>query len=172
MKLSGVDFIEVRGLNCSIDGHSVLKEFSAKFERGKIYCIVGKNGAGKTTLLNFLCGMMKTDSGQIKFNGLPLKLIDMPFVRENLISFVEQKEFLRNDDLSGGERRKKTITAALSKNPDVLIMDEPDNNLDDVGLKFLTAALLDGKNFRITLLVSHEEKIFNIADEIINLSRD
>ena len=116
--------------------------------------------------------MMKTDSGQINFNGLPLKLIDMPFVRENLISFVEQKEFLRNDDLSGGERRKKTISAALSKNPDVLIMDEPDNNLDDVGLKFLTAALLDGKNFRITLLVSHEEKIFNIADEIINLSRD
>ena len=172
LKLSGVDFIEVRGLNCSIDGRSVLKEFSAKFERGKIYCIVGKNGAGKTTLLNFLCGMMKTDSGQINFNGLPLKLIDMPFVRENLISFVEQKEFLRNDDLSGGERRKKTITAALSKNPDVLIMDEPDNNLDDVGLKFLTAALLDGKNFRITLLVSHEEKIFNIADEIINLSRD
>ena len=172
LKLSGVNFIEVRGLNCSIDGRSVLKEFSAKFERGKIYCIVGKNGAGKTTLLNFLCGMMKTDSGQINFNGLPLKLIDMPFVRENLISFVEQKEFLRNDDLSGGERRKKTITAALSKNPDVLIMDEPDNNLDDVGLKFLTAALLDGKNFRITLLVSHEEKIFNIADEIINLSRD
>ena len=155
LKLSGVNFIEVRGLNCSIDG------------RGKIYCIVGKNGAGKTTLLNFLCGMMKTDDGQINFNGLPLKLIDMAFVRENFISFVEQKEFLRNDDLSGGERRKKTITAALSKNPDVLIMDEPDNNLDDAGLKFLSATILDGKNYRITLLVSHEEKIFNIADEII-----
>ena len=172
LKLSGVNFIEVRGLNYSIDGRNILKNFSAKFKRGEIYCIVGKNGAGKTTLLNFLCGMMKTNGGQINYNGLPINLIDMQFVRENLISFVEQKEFLRNDDLSGGERRKKSIIEALSKNPDVLIMDEPDNNLDEEALNFLIATLLDGKNFRVTILVSHEEKILSIADEIINLSCD
>lgn len=169
IKLSGVNSIEVRNLNCSIDGRSILKNFSGSFRRGKIYCIVGKNGAGKTTLLNFLCGMMKTGDGQINYNGLPLNLIDMSFVRENLISFVEQKEFLLKDDLSGGERRKQSITEALAKNPDVLIMDEPDNNLDDEGIKFLTAALLVGKNFRITILVSHEKKIFSIVDEIVNV---
>ena len=140
--------IEVRGLNYSIDGRAVLKNFSARFERGKIYCVVGKNGAGKTTLLNFLCGMMKSGGGQINYNGVPLSVIDTAFVREKFISFVEQKEFLRNEEMSGGERRKKIIAEALAKNPDVLIMDEPDNNLDAAGLELLVDALRGGKNFR------------------------
>ena len=169
LKLRGVNSIEVRGLDYSIDGRAVLKNFSARFERGKIYCVVGKNGAGKTTLLNFLCGMMKSGGGQINYNGLPLSVIDTAFVREKFISFVEQKEFLRNEEMSGGERRKKIIAEALAKNPDVLIMDEPDNNLDAAGLELLVDALRGGKNFRITILVSHEEKIFQAADEIINL---
>ena len=37
----------------------VLKDFSCKFEAGKVYAIVGKSGAGKTTLLSLLAGLDK-----------------------------------------------------------------------------------------------------------------
>ena len=115
LKLNGVDCVEVRGLNFSIDGREIIKNFSRQFKRGKIYCIVGKNGAGKTTLINFLCGMFKTVDASINYNGIPIKCVDMIHARKNFIAVVEQKEFIRNDDLSGGERRKERISRALTK---------------------------------------------------------
>ena len=169
LKPSGITSVEVSGLSCSIEGRDVLKNFSHRFVRGKIYCIVGKNGAGKTTLLNFLCGIFKPNEGTIKYDGIPIKAIDMLFVRKNFISVVEQKEFIRNDDLSGGERRKKNISKALAKNPNLLIMDEPDNNLDEAGIKNLIETLCRVKSSRITILISHDERIVSIADEIVEL---
>ena len=91
--------------------------------------------------------------------------------RRKLISAVEQKDFLKNDTLSGGERRKISISNALFKATDVLIMDEPDNNLDTEGIAVLTGNILEGKENRITIIISHDRRIVATADEIIDLSR-
>ena len=61
---------------------------------------------------------------------MPLAEVNMVHAGRNLIAAVEQKDFLKNDTASGGERRKVSITTALEKFADALIMDEPDNNLD------------------------------------------
>lgn len=45
--LTEVNLIEVKNLSYGFDDREILKNFSKKFERGKIYCITGKNGAGK-----------------------------------------------------------------------------------------------------------------------------
>ena len=146
------------------------ENFSQIFERGKIYCIVGKNGSGKTTLLNLICGLIKPASGEIKINNLPIDEVDMIEARKNLIAVVEQKDFLKNDTLSGGERRKISLKKTFSKSADLLILDESDNNLDDSGLSELLQNILSDKQNKITVLISHDEKIFNIADKIICLS--
>ena len=92
--------------------------------------------------------------------------------RRRLIAVVEQKDFLKNDRLSGGERRRVAIAGALSKTPDVLIMDEPDNNLDASGIEYLIGKIIDDRRARITILISHDERIISIADEIINLNSE
>ena len=168
--LDGICSIEVAAVDYGFGAQMILKGFDQKFERGKIYCVVGKNGAGKSTLLNLICGMLRPMSGVIRYNGLPIDEIDMIDARRRLIAFVEQKDFLKNDQLSGGERRRVSIDRALEEAPNMLIMDEPDNNLDASGIEELIGKILDGRSARITIIISHDERIIAIADEIINLN--
>ena len=100
---------------------------------------------------------------------MPLVEVDMIHARRNLIAAVEQKDFLKNDTASGGEWRKASIATALKKSADVLIMDEPDNNLDAQAVDALTKKILDGKRRRITLIISHDERLIGIADEVLTL---
>lgn len=72
--------------------------------------------------------------------------------------------------ITGGERRKVSIDTAFKKSADILIMDEPDNNLDTKALDALTKKILDGKEKRITLIISHDERLIKISDEIIDFN--
>ena len=166
--LERVTSVELRGVNFNFGEQKILTDFNCRFERGKIYCIVGKNGAGKSTLLNLICGMIRPNGGEIFFDGVPLAEIDMPVARKNLIAVVEQKDFLKNDNLSGGERRRISIATAFEKSADVLIMDEPDNNLDTPAVTALTEKISRGKQNRITLIISHDERLIELADEVIS----
>ena len=166
--LAGVTNIDLHGVDFNFGERKILSDFSRLFERGKIYCVVGKNGAGKSTLLNLICGMFRPSGGEIFFDGIPLAEVDMIHARRNSIAVVEQKDFLKNDNLSGGERRKASIVAALKKSADVLIMDEPDNNLDESGIDSLAKKILEGKASRITLIISHDKRLIDLADEVIN----
>ena len=49
--------------------NKVLKNISYTFESGTIYCIQGKNGSGKTVFLKSICGLTKTTSGTIEYDG-------------------------------------------------------------------------------------------------------
>ena len=111
--------------------------------------------------------MIHPIDGKIYFNGISLSELDMIYARKHLISVVEQKDFVRNDKLSGGERRKVLIDSALKKSADVLIMDEPDNNLDVRAIDDLIAAIVHKKENRITIIISHDDRILKIADETI-----
>ena len=93
----------------------------------------------------------------------------MIHARKNLFAAVEQKDFFKNDTASGGERRKVSITTAFEKSADVLIMDEPDNNLDAAAVDILIEKILRGKSNRITLIISHDERLILLADEILSL---
>lgn len=165
--LTEINSIEVKNLNYSFEEREILKNFSRKFERGKIYCIIGKNGAGKSTLINLICGLLNPMSGEIFYNETLIGEIDMIDARKNLIAVVEQKDFLKNDNLSGGERRKVSIEKAFGKSADVLIMDEPDNNLDSTAISELTKKINTARKNKIVLIISHDERILKVADEIV-----
>ena len=165
--LNQITEINLRGLTYEIDGRRIFENFSKRFERGKIYCLVGKNGAGKSTLMNLICGIIPSTNGEIFFDGVLLSEVDMIHARKNLIAAVEQKDFRKNDTSSGGERRKVSIATAFEKFSDVLILDEPDNDLDAQAVDALTKKILDGKQRRVTLIISHDKRLIDIADEIL-----
>ena len=77
---------------------------------------------------------------------------------------------MENDNLSGGEQRKNAIVRAYAKSADLLLMDEPDNNLDDDAVSELTGILNNGKHELITIIISHDERLALTADEVINMT--
>jgi len=63
--------VEIKNLSKQYagSGKKANNNISLELFRGEILCIAGENGAGKTTLMKILCGLEKSDSGEIKING-------------------------------------------------------------------------------------------------------
>ena len=68
----------------------VLKDVSYNFEKGKMYCIIGKSGAGKTTLLSLLSGLASPSIGTILYGGKDVAKIDKYKFRSKYIGVVFQ----------------------------------------------------------------------------------
>ena len=68
----------------------VLKDLSYNFEKGKMYCIMGKSGAGKTTLLSILSGLASPGSGSILYDGKDIAKMDKYKFRSKYIGVVFQ----------------------------------------------------------------------------------
>lgn len=56
--------IDVKNLNKSFNGHSVVRQVSLRVKRGEIFGFLGPNGSGKTTTIRMLCGLLTPDSGE------------------------------------------------------------------------------------------------------------
>lgn len=68
----------------------VLQNISYDFEKGKMYCIIGKSGAGKTTLLSILSGLAAPTKGSIYYEGKDIKDIDKYKFRSKCIGVIFQ----------------------------------------------------------------------------------
>ena len=65
--------LQVEHLNKSFGGVKAVKNCSFHVEEGSITALIGPNGAGKTTAFNLISGVIKADSGQIRFNKKPIQ---------------------------------------------------------------------------------------------------
>ena len=82
--------LSLENINFSYGARPVLKDVSLSFEKGKMYCIVGKSGAGKTTLLSILSGLASPDSGTISYEGQDIKGINKYKFRSKYIGVIFQ----------------------------------------------------------------------------------
>ena len=151
-----------------------LDGFTYNFQRFERVGIVGRNGCGKSTFLNILMGNIPEDgtlTGVIE-RGESLKIgyyrqSGMQFNEDQTVREIVQdtallNQFLFSRDmfntkvakLSGGERRRLYLMTILMKNPNLLILDEPTNDLDIVTLDVLEEYLKDFKGSLI--IVSHD----------------
>jgi branched-chain amino acid transport system ATP-binding protein len=64
--------LNVRNLDAGYDGLTVLRRLSLHVKAGEIVTIIGANGAGKTTLLKTITGLLRSQAGEIVFNGLDI----------------------------------------------------------------------------------------------------
>ena len=78
-----------------------------------------------------------------------------------------------NSSLSGGELKRIEIATVIAKNPKVAIFDEPEAGIDLWSFQNLTEVFkdLEKTSKGITLVISHQERILKIADEIILLEQ-
>ena len=82
--------LSLQNISFSYDRMPVLRDISYDFEKGKMYCIIGKSGAGKTTLLSLLSGLAKPTAGDIIYDGKSIAKIDKYTFRSKYIGVVFQ----------------------------------------------------------------------------------
>lgn len=82
--------LSLQNICFSYGSKPVLENISYEFEKGKMYCIIGKSGAGKTTLLSLLSGLASPDSGKILYNGEDVTKIDKYKFRSKYIGVIFQ----------------------------------------------------------------------------------
>ena len=161
------------GDKCYLDG------FTYNFQRYEKVGIVGRNGAGKSTFLNLITGRMFEDdpgvlTGVIE-RGESLKIgyyhqSGMSFNPQDTVldivndtwllnRFLFPHEMLNNkiEKLSGGERRRLYLLTILMQQPNLLILDEPTNDLDIVTLNILEEYL---KEFGGSLIIVSHDRHF------------
>ena len=85
-----MSILSLQNISFSYDRTPVLKDVSYEFEKGKMYCIIGKSGAGKTTLLSLLSGLATPNSGDILYDGKSISKIDKYTFRSKYIGVVFQ----------------------------------------------------------------------------------
>jgi len=153
-----------------------LSHFTYNFQRFEKVGIIGRNGIGKSTFLNLIAGNIDEKSqgtltGTIEL-GESLKIgyyhqEGMQFDEDQTVletvndthllsQFLFPHDMLNNKigKLSGGEKRRLYLLTILMKQPNLLIMDEPTNDLDIVTLDILEEYLQEFKGSMI--IVSHD----------------
>ena len=98
-----------------------VKDLSLNISRGEIFGFLGPNGAGKTTTINMICGLLKSDSGEVRVNGRSMKdnykeckrlmgLCPQDLVIWESLTCLEQLEFVgRLYDVRRDKARKKAL---------------------------------------------------------------
>ena len=82
--------LSLQSISFSYDKTPVLEDISYDFEKGKMYCIIGKSGAGKTTLLSLISGLATPSKGKILYNDKDVSKIDRYTFRSRYIGVVFQ----------------------------------------------------------------------------------
>ena len=166
------------------NGKNVLDDVSFKLHQGEFVTLIGPNGAGKSSLIKILLGVIKQDSGYVTYSGdirlgytpqnftanpyIPISVKDFLTLNQKLDSAFMQQTFdltginellhLPLKNLSGGELQKVLLSRALLNKPNVLILDEPAQNLDVDGQMQLYKLIQDihqEQNCAV-LMVSHD----------------
>lgn len=198
------ELLEIKNLNFSYDSSkNILKDISLSVNDGDFFIFTGVNGSGKTTLVKIIAGLIKNYSGKVLFNCcdsehehrfhigyVPQRFsIDKQFpatVRELLslktkdflyLEKLEIKDLLdkKFSDLSGGQQQRVLIGLALQNKPRILILDEPESNIDHSSQKKLYRILKEinqSENLTI-IMVTHDIGIIpKIATRVLLLNKE
>jgi len=190
--------IELKRLSKHFGEKLVLDNINYCFEKGSIYGIIGLNGVGKTTLFNCMVGLLSYN-GKIVYRSnseigfLPTQLYLYP--KTTGIEFIEfclsvrgikidyeeitsinelfklplKEEYTRN--YSDGMKKKLSILILLLQKNDILILDEPFNNLDIETNLILIEVLKQIRKDKTILVSSHIiDPLKAICDNVILLN--
>ena len=171
---------------------------SLTVKKGKIVTLIGPNGSGKSTTAKIALGIYKSIEGSVeKYTNkvgyvpqkisidwtLPLRVYDFMLLTENIKEEAIDEALtltgvihLKNKNLgnlSGGEFQRVLIARAISKKPELLVLDEPVQGVDytgEIALYELIKRISDSLNCGI-LLISHDlHTVMTATDHVVCLN--
>jgi len=191
--------ITVDDLSMAFGGQTVLAHVSLTLEQGEIVTIVGPNGSGKSTLLRVILGALAPQSGRVdhapnlRIGYVPQKLAIDPTLPITVQRFLRLERGVRRGDcaaalmrvgaqnlmqtalrdLSGGQMQRVLLARALLAKPQVLLLDEPTQGLDQPGSANFYRLIEDLRRDLncAVLMVSHElHVVMSASDRVICLN--
>lgn len=186
---TGKMVIKITNMAFSYSQKNIFQNFNLVVYGPERLVVKGKNGSGKTTLAKLLTGELQPGGGEIKIGVENIAYLDQntnildeeKTLLENMSSFAKVTEnnakeilakflfrgidvYKKTKVLSGGEKMRMALACVLSKTkpPQLLILDEPTNNLDIDSIQKLESAL---NNYQGALLViSHDKRFIENID--------
>lgn len=194
-----MNLISASNLGVTFGGHVVLNAVDMTVAPGEIVTIVGPNGSGKSTLLRCLVGAVKPDRGTVdraadlRIGYVPQKLMIDPTLPLTVGRFLNlprktdrasaQKALDQAgagalwdrpmSGLSGGQFQRILLARALLERPNLLVLDEPTQGLDQPGSAafYRLIEAVRGQTGCAVLMVSHElHVVMSASDRVICLN--
>jgi heme exporter protein A len=186
--------LEAAGVSRRFGYRKIFNDVTVSLGRGEVLALVGPNGAGKTTLLRVLAGLLKPTTGTVERNGT-VGLVahhsmgyDALTARENLafaarlwgisdgdridrlleqIGLAKWGE-MRSANFSRGMTQRLAIARALIHDPDILLLDEPLNSLDEPGTQVVLDVIGDlaGRDRALAVVTHQFERIASVATSV------
>ena len=190
--------VKLKDVGFEQNGKWLVKGVSLQVEKGKIVTLIGPNGSGKSTTAKIALGIYKNIEGQVeKFTNnigyvpqkisidwtLPLRVKDFMLLTDNLkddildeaLTLTGVKHLRDNNlgNLSGGEFQRVLLARAISKKPELLVLDEPVQGVDftgEIALYELIKKISEKLNCGI-LLISHDlHTVMTATDHVVCLN--
>ena len=198
MSLNQNILVKLDNVGISINDKWLVKGVSFQVEKNKIVTLIGPNGSGKSTTAKIALGIYKKIQGKVeKYTNkvgyvpqkisidwtLPLRVKDFMTLTESLdnetitealsltgVIHLKEKNL---SDLSGGEFQRVLLARAISKKPELLVLDEPVQGVDftgEIALYELIKKICDELNCGI-LLISHDlHTVMTATDHVVCLN--
>lgn len=191
----GNDVIRADNVSKRFGEQTVLRPFDLLVRHGERVGLLGLNGAGKTTLLQMMLGHERPTTGTIRTGSAitvgyyaqlhetldpgmtPIEAVrrERAFTEQQALSFLVGMLFDRNDTmtrigaLSGGEQARLQLAIIMARGANLLMLDEPTNNLDLASVEIMEAALRDFPGTIVT--ISHDRRFLDaVCTRILAIS--
>ena len=190
--------VKLNGVGLKQNEKWLVKGVSLKVEKGKIVTLIGPNGSGKSTTAKIALGIYKNIEGKVEklTNNigyvpqkisidwtLPLRVKDFMLLTDNLkddaldealtLTGVKHLKDKNLGNLSGGEFQRVLLARAISKKPELLVLDEPVQGVDftgEIALYELIKKISEKLNCGI-LLISHDlHTVMTATDHVVCLN--
>ena len=186
--------LKVENAGVSINDKSLVKGVSFEIKQGEIVTLIGPNGSGKSTTAKIALGIYKKIDGKVKKYTdkigyvpqkisidwtLPIRVLDFMTLTEELtqdqinialnLTGVEHLKDKSLSNLSGGEFQRVLIARAISKKPELLVLDEPVQGVDfkgEIALYELIKQISEKMKCGI-LLISHDLHVVMSATDFV-----
>ena len=198
MRMENNILVKLKDVGLKRNDKWLVKGVSLVVEKGKIITLIGPNGSGKSTTAKIALGLHKNIEGEVqKLTDkigyvpqkisidwtLPLRVKDFMLLTDDLndklidealtLTGVDHLKNKNLGNLSGGEFQRVLLARAISKKPELLVLDEPVQGVDftgEIALYELIKKISENLNCGI-LLISHDlHTVMSATDHVVCLN--